>query len=401
MATTPGQLPSPGWSSAWVVGPIAAVVGGSLVYVATALGIVRAPSAAWFASASDTQRREQEHDGQNLLNLLYHIAEDQARKEGFVHRGIGCNICGTRPIRGIRYKCANCIDYDVCEACEPQDRHNNTHVFLQIRIPIPPLANPRTALLSPFYPGIPNNTSTLSWSALQTLQKETHFDQVELEALYEQFKSLSTEEGGITMQTFNLCLGPLGLEQNVVTGRVFKFFDRDEDGIINFGDLVSGLSVLCKGTQEEKLLYAFKGYDLHESGYITREELRQMFKAYFLLSMELVREVVKALEEEMMANFNDDADKPVSSMFTAPIPASDQASRQGYRKGTSAPPFTLIPFASWRRCACHFRFTHNHAQVHSMTRFTGVYACRKCREHTVHTRREREREFVFIFFGAG
>ena len=38
--------------------------------------------------------------------------------EGYVHRGITCNGCKVGPIRGIRYKCANCVDYDVCEICE-------------------------------------------------------------------------------------------------------------------------------------------------------------------------------------------------------------------------------------------------------------------------------------------
>lgn len=76
----------------------------------------------------------QAQEGQNLLNLLYNIAEDQARKgrcgwgssalstaqsnlsqplptspnlspiEGHVHRGITCNACNTSPLRGIRYK---------------------------------------------------------------------------------------------------------------------------------------------------------------------------------------------------------------------------------------------------------------------------------------------------------
>ena len=46
---------------------------------------------------------------------------------------------------------------------------------------------------------------------------------------------------------------------------------------------------------------AFKGYDLNNSGYLSRDELRSMFKAYFLLSMELVRDLVKALEEELVS----------------------------------------------------------------------------------------------------
>jgi Ca2+-binding EF-hand superfamily protein len=85
-----------------------------------------------------------------------------------------------------------------------------------------------------------------------------HFivDQVELEALYEQFKSLSTvdkDEGGIDRETFEQCLGPLGLEKNLITERIFAFFDQDGDNVINFPEIVAGLSVLCKGNLDEKI----------------------------------------------------------------------------------------------------------------------------------------------------
>jgi hypothetical protein len=69
-----------------------------------------------------------------------------------VHRGIICSSCND-VIRGIRYMCANCTDYDVCEACEKKDVHYKTHVFLKIRIPIPALAIPPGALLPVLYPG--------------------------------------------------------------------------------------------------------------------------------------------------------------------------------------------------------------------------------------------------------
>jgi hypothetical protein len=54
-------------------------------------------------------------------------------------------------------------------------------------------------------------------------------DNVELEALYEQYCALSTVEemgGGITKETFENCLGPLGVEKNLVTERIFQFFDK-------------------------------------------------------------------------------------------------------------------------------------------------------------------------------
>eukprot|EP01136_Pigoraptor_vietnamica_P037514 Opistho-1_new@105550 len=216
-----------------------------------------APSSAQWPAGGTQGQGQQQFEMQNLLNLLYTVAEDQAKREGFVHRGITCNSCSASPIRGIRYKCANCVDYDLCENCEALDRHNRTHVFLRIKIPIPPLANPRAALLSVFYPGGKHPIDpSLSLDRVRKLQRETHFDHVEIEALYEQFKTLSTlesSEGGIDRETFDQCLGPLGADRNLVTERIFLFFDQDGDGVIGFDEFVFGLSILCKGSQEEKI----------------------------------------------------------------------------------------------------------------------------------------------------
>jgi Ca2+-binding EF-hand superfamily protein len=45
----------------------------------------------------------------------------------------------------------------------------------------------------------------------------------------------------------------LGLERNLLVDRVFCFFDADGDGGIGFEEMVVALSVLCKGTLEEKI----------------------------------------------------------------------------------------------------------------------------------------------------
>ncbi|CDS09043.1 hypothetical protein LRAMOSA10403 [Lichtheimia ramosa] len=267
-------------------------------------------------------------DSKNLLNLVYTISENQARKEGYIHRGITCNKCRVTPIRGIRYKCANCVDFDLCELCESANCHLTTHVFLKIRIPIPPLANPRSALLPAFYPGNDENSRwILKPEVIRALQDISHFDQLELEALYEQFKSLATvtkgDKAGIDNETFEQCLGPLGLEKNLITERIFAFFDQDRDGIICFKELVCGLSVLSKGNLDEKI--ECKGYDLDNDGYISRDELYRMFKSYFYLSMELVRDVVSAMEDEMMDNFEFSASQPVSAAFNIGIPSSSSS----------------------------------------------------------------------------
>lgn len=39
------------------------------------------------------------------------------------------------PIRGIRWKCGDCGNYDLCPICHPYSPHNSTHVFLEVRQP--------------------------------------------------------------------------------------------------------------------------------------------------------------------------------------------------------------------------------------------------------------------------
>lgn len=48
------------------------------------------------------------------------------------HDGYICDVCEMDPIVGIRYKCTQRDDYDLCEKCEAKDTE---HTFLKIRRP--------------------------------------------------------------------------------------------------------------------------------------------------------------------------------------------------------------------------------------------------------------------------
>lgn len=53
----------------------------------------------------------------------------------YYHEGIVCDFC-ERVIVGARYKCCNCVDYDLCEECEAINGvHDLDHVFLKLRKP--------------------------------------------------------------------------------------------------------------------------------------------------------------------------------------------------------------------------------------------------------------------------
>lgn len=160
----------------------------------------------------------------------------------------------------------------------------------------------------------------MCWDEIIRLKDKTHFNETEIQTFYEQFKTLATEETGITREAFNQCLGPLGRQTNLVMDRMFMFYDQNDDGVISFEEFVRALSVLVRGCQDEKVKFVFAGYDLEKKGYLVYKDFHDMFKAYFNVSIELVRDYIKSCEEEMRASFDETADKPVSSVFHAPIP---------------------------------------------------------------------------------
>lgn len=55
------------------------------------------------------------------------------------HDGVRCNACGTEPLYGMRFKCGNCADYDLCADCfltPTQHGHDTTHVFMVLVRPL-------------------------------------------------------------------------------------------------------------------------------------------------------------------------------------------------------------------------------------------------------------------------
>lgn len=56
--------------------------------------------------------------------------------ETIVHQGVVCDGCNEQNIQGVRYKCSNCPDYDLCQTCEQKGNiHEPSHVFLKITKP--------------------------------------------------------------------------------------------------------------------------------------------------------------------------------------------------------------------------------------------------------------------------
>ncbi|KAJ9662323.1 hypothetical protein H2198_001457 [Neophaeococcomyces mojaviensis] len=259
---------------------------------------------------------EEQGQGQNVLDLLYRIGEEQAKRSGYQHRGVECNGCAMQPIRGIRYHCANCWDYDLCESCEAQQIHHKTHVFYKIRIPAP--TRGQIKLVQPkWYPGNPNACPESIPGALkETLLKETDLDRQDLDALYDQFKCIAGHsspgeayeiEMAIDRDDFHRYFTTTTADRppkpNLIHDRIFAFYDQDDDGLINFAEFARGMAELANNTSRQaRIERLFKAFDLDRDGYVERKDFIRMLRANYALNKELAHEIIYAREDAVLAD---------------------------------------------------------------------------------------------------
>ena len=264
----------------------------------------------WNPEENDESRRE----GQSLLNLLYHIAEDQARREGIVHRGVSCNSCNATPIKGIRYRCTNCVDYDLCEQCESMQFHQKNHLFIKIRVPTPSHSSSRRPQ-PVWYPGnaigVPNN---LPRELNKSLTEESGFSDNEVDAMWDQFKNLAVatwaddpDEIGwaIDREAFDKCfiVSPEATRTPpaaLIYDRTFAFYDSNRDGLIGFREFVVGLSAARSKNPDERHKRTFNGFDYDDDGYVSRRDLLLMFRSHYALQREFTRELVSEMEADLL-----------------------------------------------------------------------------------------------------
>ena len=111
-------------------------------------------------------------------------------------------------------------------------------------------------------------------SSVEEISKETKFTKSEVKFLYRSFKQ-ECPNGIIDEDRFKEVyenIFPLG-DASKYAHLVFHCIDREDTGGITFGDFMEFLSVISKGSEEEKILWSFHFYDADGDGCISREEI--------------------------------------------------------------------------------------------------------------------------------
>ncbi|KAK3300158.1 uncharacterized protein B0H64DRAFT_380117 [Chaetomium fimeti] len=286
----------------------------------------------WYDDNNNQFAAQQQRAGQNIVSLLFRVSEDNARRNAYVHRGCLCNGCGITPIRGIRYRCANCTDFDLCETCESQGLHTKTHIFYKIRVPVPRLGS--RPLQPVWYPGDPENCLRLLPKHLMAkLSKETGFERPELEALWEQWTFMAStewredpDELGLAMdrKTFERYLVPSGgyrhIAPNLLHDRMFAFYDDNDDDLIGFSEFLRGTAYRKR---KDRLSRVFKGYDIDGDGYINRRDCLRLFRAYYVVFKHMHRDILDGLDDQVMSSTE------VEQLVTSRQPLSSFFGREG------------------------------------------------------------------------
>uniref|UniRef100_A0A452ZNH6 Calcineurin B-like protein n=2 Tax=Aegilops tauschii subsp. strangulata TaxID=200361 RepID=A0A452ZNH6_AEGTS len=192
------------------------------------------------------------------------------------------------------------------------------------------------------------------------LASQTSFTVNEVEALYELYKKLSYsifKDGlihkvvevlpttamdpssktacsrlirllGSCQEEFRLALFRTSKGANLFADRVFDLFDLKRNGVIEFGEFVRSLSIFHpKAPESDKTAFAFKLYDLRGTGYIEKEELREMVVALLdesdlCLSDSAVEEIVDNTFSQADSNGDDRIDPKEWEEFVKKNPAS-------------------------------------------------------------------------------
>ena len=123
----------------------------------------------------------------------------------------------------------------------------------------------------------------LSQESLDFVIEKTHASKEDVEEKYNNFIK-EYPDGKIDSKGFRTMMKKCFPDQDVekLEKHIFRMYDINKDGKIDFREFMIALTVMSKGTPHENLEQIFRIFDVNNDGTISQNELVRIVKDLFL-----------------------------------------------------------------------------------------------------------------------
>ncbi len=117
----------------------------------------------------------------------------------------------------------------------------------------------------------------LSQVETQSLLRGTHYSLEEIIQLRTQFLG-DVPEGAVTPKLFTNAALMFGICSPQLVDMLFHAFDLNDDGLITFYEFARGMSIMTRGSSQERLQFAFDMYDVRREGVLRIDAVLPLLK---------------------------------------------------------------------------------------------------------------------------
>ncbi|XP_069126418.1 hippocalcin-like protein 1 [Argopecten irradians] len=178
-----------------------------------------------------------------------------------------------------------------------------------------------------------NNSSHkgLSKAEIRQLEKLSNFSKDEIRDWHKEYQQ-SKKGSHLTVQEFKDVYSRMyGADAGQFAGHVFRTFDTNGDGKVDFREFLIGLSVTSADDIDQKLKWAFTMYDMDGDGTISREEMLDMMTSVYRMTPTIVKPPDVATPEMMTTKLFGEIDENGDGSITW----------EEFRTGAKADPLVL------------------------------------------------------------
>lgn len=111
------------------------------------------------------------------------------------------------------------------------------------------------------------------------LKKEARYNEAELNQLKDLYTNSAEIGKGLNLERFREFIAHVyNIENHLLLKRLFNYFDKNQDGIVEYLEVVRSLDIIEKGNFNEKVEFCFSIYDGDNLGYLDSYSMTELFK---------------------------------------------------------------------------------------------------------------------------